>query len=44
MESILQEFGTVRVLESKYNAFRGSRNLRNRKIHVLEYLFVLKKN
>ena len=44
MESILREFGTVRVLESKYNAFRGSRNLRNRKIHVLEYLFVLKKN
>lgn len=43
MEAILNEFGTVQTLESKYNAFRGSRNLRNRKIHVSEYLFVLKK-
>lgn len=44
MENILKEFGPVRILESKYNAFRGSRNLHNRKIHVSEYLFVLKKN
>ncbi len=43
MEKILKEFGSVKILESKYNAFRGSRNLRNRKIHVSEYLFVLKK-
>lgn len=44
MEKILKEFGSVTILESKYNAFRGSRNLRNRKIHVSEYLFVLKKD
>ncbi len=44
MESILKEFGSVKILESKYNAFRGSRNLHNRKIHVSEYLFVLKKD
>lgn len=44
MESILNEFGTVKTFSSKYNTFRGSRNLRNREIHVSEYLFVLKKN
>ena len=44
MEMILKEFGPVSIFESKYNAFRGSRNLHNRKIHVSEYLFVLKKN
>lgn len=43
METLLKEFGSVKIFESKYNAFRGSRNLRNRKIHVSEYLFVLKK-
>ncbi len=44
MEKLLGEFGKVEILEEKYNAFRGSRNLRNRKIHVSEYLFVLKKS
>ena len=44
MENILNEFGTVKTFSSKYNTFRGSRNLRNREIHVSEYLFVLKKN
>lgn len=44
METILKEFGSVKIFESKYNTFRGSRNLCNRKIHVSEYLFVLKKN
>lgn len=43
MESILSEFGEITTMESKYNAFRGSRNLRNREIHVNEFLFVLKK-
>ena len=44
MENILNEFGKVKTFSSKYNTFRGSRNLRNREIHVSEYLFVLKKN
>ncbi len=44
MEKMLKDFGSVKILESKYNAFRGSRNLRNRKIHVSEYLFILKKD
>ena len=44
MEALLAKYGTVTVLESKYNTFRGSRNLKNRKIHVKEYLFILEKN
>lgn len=43
MEKILGEFGTVKTMTKDYNAFRGSRNLKNRDIHVSEYLFVLKK-
>lgn len=43
METLLSRHGKVRVFESNYNAFRGSRNLRNRDIHVSEYLFVLDK-
>lgn len=35
--------GNVRVLESDYNTFRGSRNLSEREIHVKEYLFLVSK-
>ena len=44
MEEILNRHGRVKTLESAYNTFRGSRNLKNRSIHVSEYLFILKKN
>lgn len=44
MIELLSRTGQVRVLESKYNAFRGSRNLSARDIHVKEYLFLVKKN
>jgi len=44
MLSLLSECGKVQVLESKYNAFRGSRNLSNREIHVKEFLFLVEKN
>ena len=40
---LLSACGQVRVLESEYNAFRGSRNLSDREIHVKEYLFLVKK-
>lgn len=43
MEQMLSRYGNVSVLESKYNAFRGSRNLRGREIHVSEYIFILQK-
>ncbi|MCY4625491.1 MAG: DNA adenine methylase [Chloroflexi bacterium] len=43
MISILQEVGTVDVLELPYNTFRGSRNLRDRDIHVTEQLFLVER-
>lgn len=43
MVSLLEEFGTLTILERKYNAFRGSRNLSGRNIHVKEYLYLLEK-
>lgn len=43
MIELLSSCGNVRVLESDYNAFRGSRNLSGREIHVKEYLFLVQK-
>jgi adenine-specific DNA-methyltransferase len=43
MKKILKKHGNLEVLETKYNTFRGSRNLTNRKIHVKEYLYLLEK-
>jgi len=43
MKEMLQKFGKLEVLETRYNVFRGSRNLNNRKIHVNEYLYLLEK-
>ena len=43
MKKLLSKIGKVEVLETKYNTFRGSRNLRNRKIHVREYLYLVEK-
>jgi len=43
MHNMLQKLGRLEVLEIKYNAFRGSRNLNTRDIHVTEYLYLLEK-
>jgi adenine-specific DNA-methyltransferase len=43
MEETLKKIGRTGVLETSYNAFRGSRNLKNRGIHVKEYLFIVEK-
>jgi adenine-specific DNA-methyltransferase len=43
MTEMLSSLGRVEALETKYNAFRGSRNLGNRDIHVKEYLYLLEK-
>jgi len=40
----LKKLGKVTVLETSYNTFRGSRNLRERSIHVTEYLYLIEKN
>ena len=39
----LGALGKVTMLETPYNTFRGSRNLRQRAIHVTEFLYLLKK-
>jgi adenine-specific DNA-methyltransferase len=43
MKEMLGKIGKFEILETKYNTFRGSRNLNNRKIHVKEYLYLLEK-
>ena len=43
MLSMLEDLGVVRVFDKKYNVFRGSRNLKERDIHLKEYLFLLEK-
>jgi adenine-specific DNA-methyltransferase len=44
MERILGGVGKVEVMETRYNAFRGSRNLKGRDLHVKEYLYLVEKN
>ncbi len=43
MKELLRGVGKVEVLETKYNTFRGSRNLKERDIHVKEYLYLVEK-
>ena len=43
MRDMLHKYGKCKTREIRYNAFRGSRNLKNRDIHVCEYLFILEK-
>lgn len=43
MNSLLQAQGKLTVLETKYNTFRGCRNLENRAKHLREYLYLLEK-
>ncbi|MDR1949425.1 MAG: DNA adenine methylase [Spirochaetaceae bacterium] len=43
MKNMLQRIGKLEILETSYNTFRGSRNLRNREIHLKEYLYLLEK-
>ncbi|TKX30731.1 DNA adenine methylase [Campylobacter aviculae] len=37
----LEKLGKCHIIEQKYNAFRGSRNLKNRAIYVKEQLYIL---
>jgi adenine-specific DNA-methyltransferase len=43
MTNLLKKIGKFEILETKYNTFRGSRNLRNRDIHIKEYLYLVEK-
>jgi adenine-specific DNA-methyltransferase len=43
MKDMLEKQGKVEVMETKYNTFRGGRNLKARGIHVKEFLYLLEK-
>jgi len=43
LDRLLGRHGRVEVIETVYNTFRGSRNLRERSIHVKEQLFLLER-
>lgn len=43
MWAMLSDIGSVDVLETRYNAFRGSRNFNNRSVHVTEQLFLVER-
>ena len=43
MRAMLGQIGSVEVMETGYNTYRGSRNLRGRSIHVTEQLFLVEK-
>lgn len=40
----LKHVGKVSAMDKKYNTFRGSRNLRERNIHLTEYLYLIEKS
>lgn len=42
MVEMCEKKGEVRVFDETYNAFRGSRNLKEREIHVKEFIFLIK--
>jgi len=41
MNSLLGELGSVKEFRTVYNAYRGSRNLRDRSLHVTEHLYLV---
>jgi len=43
MKAMLNDVGSVEVININYNAFRGSRSFKNRSIHVTEHLFIVEK-
>jgi adenine-specific DNA-methyltransferase len=44
IRALLNELGSVEEIDLPYNTFRGSRNLRQRKIHVNEHLFLVERS
>lgn len=41
---VLSSYGSLTSMETRYNTFRGCRNLANRATHVTEYLYLLEKS
>ena len=44
MLTMLGQLGSVQVFETRYNTFRGSRNLKQRALHVTEQLFLVERS
>lgn len=44
MQAVLRRLGTVRTFETRHNTYRGSRNLRSRKLHVVERLYLVERS
>jgi adenine-specific DNA-methyltransferase len=44
MRALLATLGAVTFVETRYNAFRGSRSLRRRPLHVTEQLFLVERS
>lgn len=43
LRALLARIGRVEEMQIRYNTFRGSRNLRQRQIHVTEHLYLVRK-
>ncbi len=43
MMAMLGRLGSIEVIETRYNAFRGARSFRNRPLHVVEQLFLVQR-
>ncbi|MDR0567612.1 MAG: DNA adenine methylase [Spirochaetaceae bacterium] len=43
MKTMLNKIGRIEVLETRYNTFRGCRNLSNRDIYLKEYLYLVER-
>lgn len=44
MRAMLGRLGSIKVIETRYNAFRGSRSFCNRPLHVIEQLFLVQRH
>jgi len=44
MVTMLTRYGRVEVIETPYNAFRGSRNFDSRPVHVTEQLYLVERS
>lgn len=43
MAAMLGRLGSLQAIQTRYNAFRGSRSFRNRSLHVVEQLFLVQR-
>lgn len=44
MIEMCKPLGSLSVIEQKYNTFKGSKNLKERALHIKEFVYILRKN